>query len=146
MSRKRFEGYKTSYKFNASHSIGTFEERHVHTFWVNLYIEHVNNEFVEFSKYEQGLKDYFEQYRRRYINSFEAFVDIPATLENMCRIFFEDVKALLDGFGELELTKLELGDSPTKSVSFSKKIIAGDADIFISDDVYRQYIEAVKNE
>ncbi len=146
MSLNRFEGYKTTYRFNASHSIGGFESKHTHTFKVNVYIQRDTAGFVEFSDYENEISQYFEQYRRRYINAFEKFEGKPATLENMCKVFFEDVKAIFDGIDDYTLVKLEICDSPTKSVSYSEMIFAGDADVYISDKCYRDYIEAVRHE
>ena len=145
MSLNRFEGYKATYRFNASHSIGGFEDKHTHTFKVNVYIQRDTAGFVEFSDYENEIKNYFEQYRRRYINSFKAFEGKPATLENMCKVFFEDVKKIFDGIDDYTLVKLEICDSPTKSVSVSEIIFAGDADTYISDECYKNYVEAVRH-
>jgi len=144
MQSTRFEGYKTTYRFNASHTIGSFEDKHTHTFRVNVYIHRDIASFVEFADYEKALKTYFEQYRRRFINSFEKFEGLPATLEYMCWVFFEDIKKIFDGIDAFTLVKLELGDSPTRSVSVSEIVIAGDSDMFISNDLYKKYLEAVK--
>jgi len=139
MNRKKFEGYKMTYRFNASHTISTMDKVHAHTFWVKLYIKKDTLEFVEFINYEKEITDYFEGYRRKCINEFEAFKDSGASLENMCRVFFEDIKKVFEGIEEFSLVKLELGDSPINSVSCATEVIAGEAGIFIDSQLFERY-------
>ena len=49
---EKFEGYKMTFKFNASHSLSDETKKHAHTFLVRLYIQKDTKDFVEFFEYE----------------------------------------------------------------------------------------------
>lgn len=131
MIKTRLEGYKMTYRFNASHTINSLDKVHTHTFWVKIYIRKDIKGFFEFADYENKIVDYFAGYRRKCINDFDSFKESGASLENMCRIFFKEIGDIFESIDEFSLVKLELGDSPIKSVSCATEVIAGEAGIYI---------------
>jgi len=139
MKKSNFEGYKSTYRFNASHTLSTKDKIHSHTFWVKLYIERDSMQFVEFFKYENQIKKYFEEYSGKCLNDTKSFENIIPTLENICRIFFEDIQKMFADNDAFNLIKLEVGDGPVGSVSIGSGVIAGDSDIYIEDNIMEEY-------
>lgn len=129
------EGYKMTFKFNASHSMTDKSKEHAHTFFVNLYISKDVNSFVEFFEYEKTIMNYINQYKGKYLN--DLFDETP-TLEYLCIRFFTDIEYILDNVEPFTLLSLELGDSPIRSVKVGQEIIASRTNIFITDEMYRQ--------
>lgn len=142
-AKKNFEGYKSTYRFNASHTFSTRDKIHSHTFWVRLYIERDTMQFVEFFKYESAIKKYFDEYSGKCLNDTERFLDLLPTLENISKVFFEDIKNMFEDSEAFRLIKLEVGDGPVGSVSIGNGVIAGDSDIYIEDSVFEEYRKMV---
>ena len=63
------------------------------------------------------------------------FKETP-TIEYLCLRFYKDIEAILSNIEAYTLLNLELGDSPIKSVKVGREIIAGRANIFITDEMY----------
>jgi len=138
--KKSYGRYRSTYKFNASHTVTTMDRLHAHTFWVKIYIEVNVDAFVSFMTYERQIGQYFEKYSSQCINRMSSFEGIVPTLENMCKVFFKDIEAIFNEVDEFSLVEIELGDGPIYSTSVGHKIIAGNADIVISDDYYEKYL------
>ena len=132
-NRNTIEGYRMTFKFNASHSMTDRSKEHAHTFLVNLYITKDVSSFVEFHEYEKTITNYIEQYKGQYLN--DLFEERP-TLEFLCIRFFTDIEKILDSIDAFTLLNLELGDSPIRTVKVGRNIIAGRANIFITDEMF----------
>ncbi len=129
----KVEGYKMTYKFNASHSMQKWVNIHTHTFFVNLYITKDTAKFVEFYEYEKAIINYINKYKGCYLN--DLFTEEP-TVEFLCMTFFHDISEILDSTEAFTLLSLELGDSPINSVKVGKEIIASRANIHITEEMY----------
>ncbi len=129
---EKFEGYKMTFKFNASHSLSDETKKHAHTFLVRLYIQKDTKDFVEFFEYEKLIKNYINQYRGQYLNDYMQ--EIP-TIENVCIMFFEDIEKIFNNEPAFSLISLEFGDNPLKMAKVGHKAISSRANIII-DDIY----------
>lgn len=137
-----FKGYKCTYRFNAYHNTLNMEnEKHLHTFWVNVYIECKNKEFTKFDVYEFQIKKYFNKFKGTYLNNIPVFKDNKPTLENMCLVFYEGIHSIFNELEDLEVVKLELSDGPLKSVSVGELIIAGSTNLLIEKELFEKYIK-----
>lgn len=138
------KAYRIRYQFNAMHNLDLSrpEKMHAHTFRVTAYIENVGEELDTVNQCEQVVKEYFAAYKGFRLNDTLAFRDMVPTIENMCRIFYEDLaeKLLQEG---IMLVKLELGDSPLASYSVGSCLMAGSAYNRITDEQYREYSRKV---
>lgn len=130
--------YKIIKKFNASHKVYS-ESEHAHTFTVVVYIEQFNNEDILFTRFEDIISSYFEQYKKSFINEARSFLNIQPTIENMCLIFYFELSEILKRYN-IELIKLELSDLPTRSFSVGSKIVAGRSNLSIDDGNYKRFI------
>lgn len=144
---KNFSGYKMSYKFNASHSMtGEKEKEHSHTFIIKIYISKEAENFSKFELYESKVKDYIQKYKKQYLNDMEEFNGQIPSLEFMCIVIYNDIVKIFDDLEEYNVIKVEIGDSPTKSVAISNEIIAGAADIFISNEDFNIVVDMEETE
>ena len=140
-----FRGYKCTYRFNAFHNISDdIKKKHIHTFWVNIYIESKTNDFTEFNVYEKEIQNYFDKFKGLYLNDLEIFKEKKPTLENMCKVFYDEIYSVFEHIDALEVVKLELSDGPLKSVSVGKIIIAGSANILINKEDFETYLNHSK--
>lgn len=142
-----FKGYKCIYSFNAYHNISDeIEYKHLHTFWINVYIQCTNDEFTKFDTYEYQIRKYFNNFKGLYLNELDLFKDKKPTLENMCQLFYNQIYTIFEKIDALEVVKLELSDGPLKSVSVGKLIIAGSTNLLIEQELFDNYLKANRKE
>lgn len=115
------KGYKFSYRINAKHNITPqkLEAAHSHTFYIYLYVEFKNKDFINTKIFNDLLIDFFKKYSGKDLNSIYPFEELPPTIENMAYTFYTNLKPL---FKEKDSTLLclELGDSPFGLFSISE--------------------------
>ena len=135
-----FQGYQVKYKFNASHNFSKNPaKKHSHTFCVDLYIQKESTEFVEFVEYENILQEYFDKFRSRFLNEMPDFKGNVPTLECMCKLFYDDIKAILNKNKAFSLVRVEIGDNPISSVSYGEDIVINSSNVFIPIDSFEKY-------
>lgn len=130
--------YRIIKKFNASHKVYS-ENMHAHTFTVVVYIEQFDDGNILFTRFEDIVSDYFEQYKKTLINETPSFVDTQPTIEKMCLVFYRELSEILKEH-KIELIKLELSDLPTRSFSVGNKIVAGRSNLRIGDEYFQKYV------
>ncbi len=137
--------YRIRYQFNAMHNLDLShaEKMHAHTFRITAYIENVGYELQKINSCESILKDYFAQYKGFRMNDVIPFRTVLPTIENMCQVFYEDLKERLMQEG-VELVKLELGDSPLASYSVGSCLFAGSAYNRISEQQFLEYSRKIE--
>tara|TARA_B100000965_G_C19228478_1_gene599057 strand:+ start:213 stop:572 length:360 start_codon:yes stop_codon:yes gene_type:complete len=112
---------KTYYRFkfyiNARHSVtfnGKSSNIHPHTWEVVVSFGSEISETINFSEFEGKLEEYFDHYEGMFLNELEAFASINPTMENIGKIFYSDIKELLD-IENLYLKRIEISENPTRT-------------------------------
>lgn len=109
--------HKFKFYLNASHSVffnGIKGQAHPHTWEFGLKILDLGDSLIEFSVYENALKQLFEPYQNQILNNIEPFNEIVPTLENMTDFFGEQLRyAVRRVHGEL--LEIEGSETPTRS-------------------------------
>lgn len=112
---------KTYYRFkfyiNARHSVtfkGKSSNIHPHTWEVVVSFGSEISETINFSEFEGKLEKYFIYYEGKYLNELESFIGINPTMENMGKIFYSDIKELLDR-ENLYFKRIEISENPTRT-------------------------------
>jgi len=123
------EGYETynTYKLtsyiNASHAVrweGGMGKEHMHT-WAVICEIHVNNgQMVPFNQIENELKEVSSKVSVKFLNTVPPFDRVNPTLENLTTYFFQVITELLRKNNAI-LTRLEIGESPTRFYCISLK-------------------------
>lgn len=134
------KSYRVRCQFNAMHNLDLSrpEKMHAHTFRVTAYLEHVGEELEKIDVCENVIKTYFSRYKGFRLNDIEAFRELLPTIENMCRVFYEDLKKELLPEG-VSLIKLELGDSPLAVYSIGSKLLVGSVYNQITEEQFQAY-------
>lgn len=135
-----FKAYKITFKFNASHYMGSIENIHPHTFFVKIYLSPINDGLVLYENLEKEFNNYISKYGGKVVNDFEEFTDIIPTIENMGRVFFRVFENFCKG---VKLLRLEISDGPLKTFCIGEKIIAGSVHNEISKEELNKLIEKV---
>lgn len=142
----KFNGYKMSCKFNAKHSMNNKEEdAHSHTFRVTVYIEKQDSSFAEFNEYENKVKEYLGQFKKQYLNNMKQFKNKLPTLENMCQVFYKDIWHIFFDTNVFNLVKLEVSDSPIKTVALSDIVITGNSDTIIDIELIEKLFNSLED-
>ncbi|KHD38680.1 6-pyruvoyl tetrahydrobiopterin synthase [Clostridium acetobutylicum] len=113
----QYDEYKFKFYLNASHSIfinGVLGEEHPHTWEITIYTIKFHTDFVIFNDVERYVEKYMKKYQDSYINRIEPFITLNPTLENMCKFFKDNMKALLAEKGWI-LLSIEISETPTRS-------------------------------
>lgn len=76
------------------------------------------NMYVEFSKFENILEEYFSKYEGRVLNEIEVFENLNPSMENLGKIFYKDVSELL-ATNDFFLKSLEISENPTRTFIIS---------------------------
>lgn len=121
------KAYKNTFRLNASHSISNDKgvpQTHHHTFTLSLDIVKTIDDFEEFEQIENGINEYLNRFRGKYINSIDPFTHILPTIENMGRYFYDELSSDLDKNG-YKLIRLEIGETPAEVFSVSDFVFAG---------------------
>ena len=109
--------YRFKYYINAKHSVN-FEGKqspiHPHTWEAVIYLRVEETDFINFTKFEKILEDYFEHYEGKYLNDLEEFKKNNPTMEYMGRLFYKDLNVLLQG-AHIILYKIEISENPTRT-------------------------------
>lgn len=132
--------YRIRCQFNAMHNLDVEhpEKMHAHTFRVMAYLENVGEELERIDTCERRMKAYFSRYKGCRFNELPAFrMELP-TIENMCKVFYEDLQKELLQEG-VSLVKLELGDSPLATYSIGSKLLVGSAYHRVSGEKFLEY-------
>lgn len=116
--------YKYTMKLNATHDTAGGKP-HSHTFYIVLFIASKREDvFVEYTVIENSIQDYLERFSNILLNSAEEFWNLSPTIENMGRLFFSRIAAMIDS-EEYELEKLEIGDNILKKFIVAKHVNVG---------------------
>ena len=116
-----FEGYKYTFRLNASHfATSNSESVHSHTFQICIYIQIDKKAFTPYDLTENMIKDYLNTYTNVVLNNVPPFNVIPPTIENMGEEFFIEISKIMKEFG-FKLTSLEISDTPQRTYSVNDK-------------------------
>lgn len=115
--------YKYQYRFNASHSMdNNIGNKHQHTFSVCLYVSHSNQEdTIMFFEFDNVAKEYFEQFKHKYLNECEQFKELVPNIENMGDVFFDDLSDVLIKIN-VRLHQLDIYENITSIYQVSERI------------------------
>lgn len=138
---KTYSGYRVTYKFSAKRTFGLDGIIKGYTFWVRLYISKDTDNFNSFTYYENIITEYIDHYRHMYLNDMPEFSGKPVTLENMCFIFYNELKHLFKDIPEYTLEQVEIGDNPLSAVSMGENVIVSSSGQFYSSDVLKKYLK-----
>lgn len=115
--------YKYKYYLNAKHSFdNVIEHRHHHTFTITLYIREELKELQLFSSIDRLVREYLQDYERKYLNELPAFAQKIPTIENIGYLFFQGLGQILSK-EQIALIKLEISENPLRVYSVSKELI-----------------------
>lgn len=112
-----FEGYKYTFKVNATHSLlmqGIKTGEHQHTFGVVLYLLAGNEEELPFYKVEKIVREYLDRYSGNFINNIPPFDEVSPTIENMGEIWCHDIGGILKEQG-FQMVGFEIGETPVST-------------------------------
>lgn len=114
-----FQGYRYTYKLNASHSTSS-SAAHSHTFFVTMYIKSSESDKqVElYRDLEAEINSYFNRYSGFLLNAVAPFDKLNPTIENMAETFFAELGGLISEMG-FSLFKLEVSENPQCTYSVS---------------------------
>lgn len=134
------KAYRIRCQFNALHNLNLAcpEKMHAHTFRVTAYIKNVGEELEKIDVCDRLIKTYFSRYKGHRLNDVLPFRDTIPTIENMCKVFYEDLAEGLLQEG-VSLVKLELGDSPLAAYSVGSSLLAGSAYNRITEEQFLGY-------
>ena len=132
--------YRIRCQFNAMHNLDLEhpEKMHAHTFRVMAYLENVGEELERIDACERRMRTYFSSYKGNRLNELQAFRTELPTIENMCKVFYEDLQRELLKEG-VSLVELELGDSPLATYSIGSRLLTGSTYQRISDEKFLKY-------
>jgi 6-pyruvoyltetrahydropterin/6-carboxytetrahydropterin synthase len=109
--------YRFRFYLNARHSVtfdGKISNIHPHTWEVAVTFGSNISDTVNFTMFEGILEEYFEDYEGKYLNEHKAFVNISPTMENMGKVFYNDIKELVN-HRNLHFDRLEISENPTRT-------------------------------
>lgn len=109
--------YKFKFYINAMHSVsfnGKKSNIHSHMWETVVYIDVKEDDFVNFTKFEEILESYFEYYEGKYLNELDKFKDIDPTMEEISKVIYKDLFELLK-YHNLGLQKIEISENPTRT-------------------------------
>lgn len=113
----RFNGYKYTFKINAMHKTNAKGTPHSHTFEITVYIQQ-DRSFLTFNEAEEIIGLRFETYSGRIINEIPPFDIITPTVENMGRVFFDELSKDLDNKG-FKLFQLDFSETANRIFSIN---------------------------
>lgn len=132
--------YRYYFHINAAHNMtpDAAENRHAHSFLVIAGIETLNADMEQQNGCEKALKHYLEQYAGMCLNETPRFAGKLPTIEVICEVFYEDMKAITAQYG-MKLIHLEVGDSPIAMYAIGEKLLIGSIYQNVADSAYEEY-------
>ncbi|MGL4450042.1 MAG: 6-carboxytetrahydropterin synthase [Sarcina sp.] len=109
--------YKFKFYVNAKHSITINSKKsniHPHTWEIVTYLGVKKNEIINFSEFENNLKNYFAAFEGQYLNYLKSFENIEPTMEHMAIIFFNEITELIAS-KDFTLETIEISENPTRT-------------------------------
>lgn len=113
--------YKFNFYLNAKHAVlisGEESDIHPHTWEIKLIITCIDDIYVEFSKFENIIENYFLSFEGKLLNELEVFNNLNPSMENIGKIFFEKINDLLDEH-KFYMKTLEISENPTRTFIIS---------------------------
>lgn len=113
--------YKFNFYLNAKHMVlinGEESDIHPHTWEIKILIVCKNGVYVEFSKFENLIENYFHQFEGKILNDFEIFHKLNPSMENIGKVFLKDINQLLEKH-KFSLKSLEISENPTRNFIIS---------------------------
>ncbi|WP_167958719.1 6-carboxytetrahydropterin synthase [Anaerosporobacter faecicola] len=140
--KKFLQYYRFKYYFHAQHSMTSrIEDRHPHTFCVELYLESKQQEkTVLFSQIQTYVREYLCAYEGKTLNELEAFADKIPTLEAMGEHLYETMKLQMKEW-HWNLIQLDICENPLRVYSISDQILLCSAQLNYSSRQLERILE-----
>lgn len=133
------EFYTISTTVNAMHDTG--RGRHAHTFKMQFLLRYTGKDFQNFAIYEELIEEGVADYKGAYLNELPEFENVTPSVENLCMSVYKRAKALFNTNDNYDLIRVEVGDSPTRSVSVSDTVNIMAVHRILSDDETKKLLE-----
>ncbi|MGL5066423.1 MAG: 6-carboxytetrahydropterin synthase [Sarcina sp.] len=109
--------YKFKFYVNAKHSVTINSKKssiHPHTWEIVTFLAVSKNEIINFSEFENNLKNYFLAFEGKYLNELTSFKNVEPTMEHMACIFFNEITELIES-KDFNLDTIEISENPTRT-------------------------------
>lgn len=116
--------YRFKFYVNAKHSVTINSKKsnvHPHTWEIVTYLAVSKNEIINFSEFENNLKQYFKGFEGEYLNDLKSFEHIEPTMEHMATVFFSEITELIQS-KDFTLETIEISENPTRTYIVSSEI------------------------
>lgn len=120
----KFEGYKFSFKINASRSI-SLENSYVsnHTFNITIFVRKKCDCFEAYDITENIINEYLDSFSGAFLNEISPFNIILPTVENIGEVLFTEIYTLLAN-NDFVLWKLEISETPQRFYVISEETLS----------------------
>lgn len=122
-----FKVHKYKYYLNAQHCLDYQKERaHAHTFTFTLFFGALSIDgFYKFEVVEDIMKQYFNQFKGKYMNEIPPFDQKSPSIEYIGEVFYEKLKILFLE-NNFNLIQLEISETPVRVYSISDRLFLGE--------------------
>lgn len=139
--------YRFYFHFNAMHNIAPDNPKkmHTHTFRIVVYVRGKKEDIEVYNKCQMALDEYLRRFRGTKLNQMPQFKGAIPTIEVIAQVLYDELtKVALES--DVDIIKLEVGDSPLSSYCIAKELLVGSVYHRVDPKKYQKYVDRARKQ